>query len=340
MRGNTAVVQAPWPVDHQSLVADQPVTPLLRDELAWWLAQRDATASARQTTRLQLARVDQQFQHWFVALDASERSALQAVSADAGNGWPVAAASAGDELRLTTALALQLAEYSTRTDLGWLDLRQQALVRCWQGEWQHAAQLPLGGDRLGLVQVVSQPSELVARCQEWLSANQPLVDSDLHWLGAAAREADAPALVSLLARSRCAQAAIAVAAASGWCRFVPWLAELLGVSSLRQEVFAALELLLGAQMANLLPSAVLAEEQPWLDDEAVKLLQRQLCRRWQTTQGARLLAGRPLRSDGLADIWRQGCSLQRDVAAAHLWLQGHCRWQPANAWLGGVWPCA
>ncbi|MBQ1782773.1 MAG: hypothetical protein II007_03885 [Gammaproteobacteria bacterium] len=322
------------------MVADQPVTPLLRDELAWWLAQREATASARHTTCLQLARVDQQFQQWFAALDGSERRALQAVSADAGNGWPVAAASGGDELRLTTALALQLAEYSTRTDLGWLDLRQQALVRCWQGEWQHATQLPVAGDRLGLAQALNQPEALVARCQEWLSASQPLLDSDLHWLGVAARETDAPALVSLLARSRSAQAAIAVAAASGWCRFVPWLAELLGVSSLRHEVFAALELLLGEQMASLLPSAILAEEQPWLDDDAVNLLQRQLCRRWQAPQGARLLAGRPLRSDGLADIWRQGRGPQRNVAAAHLWLQGECRWQPAAAWMGGIWPCA
>ena len=340
MRGNTAVARAPWPHDHQLLAGDPQPLPLLRDELAWWLAQREATANARQSTRLQLARFDQQFQQWFAGLDSGERSALQAVSADAGNGWPVAAASGSDELRLTSALALQLAEYSTRADLSWLDLRQQALVRCWQGEWQHATQLPAAGDRLGLAQALNQPGELVARCQDWLSASQPLLDSDLHWLGAAAREADAPALVSLLARSRCAQAAIAVAAASGWCRFVPWLAELLGVSSLRQEVFAALELLLGEQMANLLPSAVLAEEQPWLDDDAVNLLQRQLCRRWQAPQGARLLAGRPLRSDGLADIWRQGCGPQRNVAAAHLWLQGNCRWQPAAAWLGGVWPCA
>lgn len=340
MRGNTAAARHHWPAEQQTAVASERLLPPLRDELAWWLAQRDATATARHTTRLQLARFDQQFQQWFAALDSQERSALQAMSAEAGNGWPVAAASGGDELRMTAPLAVQLAEYSTRAELAWLDLRQQALVCCWKGEWQPASQLPVAADRLGLVQALAHPSELVARCQEWLSANQPLSDSDLHWLGAAASEADAPALVSLLARSRSAQAAIAVAAASGWCRFVPWLSELLGVSSLRQEVFAALELLLGEQMVNLLPSAVLAEEQPWLDDDAVNLLQRQLSRRWQAPQGARLLAGRPLRNEALADTWRLGCGPQRNVAAAHLWLQGNCRWQPAAAWLGGLWPCA
>lgn len=339
MRGNTAA-RLHWPAEQRMAVASERPIPPLRDELAWWLAQRDATATARHTTRLQLARFDQQFQQWFAALDGQDRSALQAASADAGNGWPVAAASGGDPLRLNPTLAVQLAEYSTRAELAWLDLRQQALVCCWQGEWRPAAQLPVVADRLGLVQTLSQPSELVARCQDWLSANQALTESELHWLGAAASEGDAPALVSLLARNRSAQEAIAVAAASGWCRFVPWLAELLGVSSLRQDVFAALELLLGEQMVSLLPSAVLAEEQPWLDDDAVHLLQRQLSRRWQAPQGARLLAGRPLRSEALSDIWRLGCGSQRNVAAAHLWLQGHCRWQPAAAWLGGLWPCA
>lgn len=214
---------------------------------------------------------------------------------------------------------------------------ERALVRAWHGDFDALLNATPGASRARLARLVhSAPLSIYGPYRAWVEAKPAVEHSDLCWMGAATQKSELPAVLDITERCLGEAAAVRLAAASCWSRALPWLVEQLPSMSVRGPAYLAIEAMLGPElMLELLPAVVLQDEQPWLDDDTVLLLRRQINARWLRRLPDQLLQGLPVCQQNLSLLRHDGWGWTRDIAAAQQWLRCPTLcWLPAASWQG------
>lgn len=326
----------PPPSMAPSYVQQQPHSLSLAEQLVVRLEDRQAFFTLRHGRLSLLRQYDENFSQWLKENAESDELWDIACGLAPQLAWPFFICRRQRQ-RPPATVMLALAEFAGIA----LDERahadERALVSAWRGDFGLLLSRTPELSRARLARLArSEAGYLHGAYRSWVEAMPVVALADFYWIGAAAQKAELLALLDITECYLGEAAAIRLAAGSGWSCALPWLVERLPGMGVRAQAYLAIEAMLGPElMLELLPAVVLQDEKPWLDEDTLVLLRRQINSRWLRRLPEQLLQGLPLCQQNLSLLCKEGLGWTRDIAAAQQWLR--CPplcWLPAARWQG------